>query len=512
MIYWHRMIPALESAYETVIGLEVHSQVRTRSKMFCRCSTEYSGEEPNTHVCPVCMGMPGVLPVINAAAVEATIRTGLALNCTIPERAKFDRKNYPYPDLMKGYQISQYDMPLCVNGYLDVEVEGVTRRIRINRVHLEEDTARLLHRHEGGESFSLLDLNRAGMPLMEIVTEPDARSPAEAVAYLMKLRQILRYIGVSDADMEKGSFRCEPNLSLRPRGTEKFGSKVELKNLNSFRAALRGTEFEVERQTKILSEGGRVESETRGWREDTQETASQRSKEEAHDYRYFPEPDLPPIAVSREYVEALRATLPELPDARRARFSSQYGLTEYEANLLTESRGRADYYEEAVGLLTRAGASPAPTGDGGDGASRAKLVANWLLTDLSRQLNDAGIDIDDPAMKLTAPRFAKLLNLLQNKTITNAAAKEVLHAAFETGADPESIVAERGLGAIEDDGVVLAAVKKAIAGNPAAVADYRSGKQSALGALMGPVMRETRGRANPQEVQALLKAELDATD
>ncbi len=447
------------------------------------------------------MGMPGVLPVINAAAVEATIRTGLALNCEIPERAKFDRKNYPYPDLMKGYQISEYDKPLCINGYLDVEVEGVTRRIRINRVHLEEDTARLLHRTEGGESYSLLDLNRAGMPLMEIVTEPDARSPAEAVAYLMKLRQILRYIGVSDADMEKGSFRCEPNLSLRPMGSDKFGSKVELKNLNSFRAALRGTEFEVERQTAILREGGHVVSETRGWREDTQETASQRSKEEAHDYRYFPEPDLPPIAVSREYVAELRASLPELPDARRARFESQYSLSEYEANLLTESRPRADFYEEVVGLV-----------EGSDEKAKAKLVANWQLSDLSRQLNDAGIDIGDEGMKLTIASFAKLLNLLQKKTITNAAAKEVLRAAFETGADPESIVAERGLGAIEDDSVVLEAVKKAIAGNPAAVADYKSGKESALGALMGPVMRETRGRANPQEVQSLLRAELDGTD
>jgi aspartyl-tRNA(Asn)/glutamyl-tRNA(Gln) amidotransferase subunit B len=413
---------------------------------------------------------------------------------------------------MKGYQISEYDMPLCVNGYLDVEADGVTRRIRINRVHLEEDTARLLHRNEGGESFSLLDLNRAGMPLMEIVTEPDARSPAEAVAYLMKLRQILRYIGVSDADMEKGSFRCEPNLSLRPRGSEKFGSKVELKNLNSFRAALRGTEFEVERQTKILDEGGRVESETRGWREDTQETASQRSKEKAHDYRYFPEPDLPPLAVTRERVEELRASLPELPDARRARFVSQYGLSEYEANLLTESRPRADYYEATVALLPPVGAGLAPARDTGDETARAKLVANWLLTDLSRQLNDAGLEIDDPDMKLTVEGFAKLLNLLQAKKITNAAAKEVLKASFETGADPETIVAERGLGALEDDGVVLEAVKKAIDGNPAAVADYRAGKVSALGALMGPIMRETRGRANPQEVQALLRAELDHTD
>jgi aspartyl-tRNA(Asn)/glutamyl-tRNA(Gln) amidotransferase subunit B len=295
---------SISEAYEVVIGLECHAQLNTRSKMFCRCSTDYSGGDPNTHVCPVCMGMPGVLPVINAQAVEYTIMTGLALNCEIPEHAKFDRKNYPYPDLMKGYQVSEYDQPLCINGYVDVEAEGKKTRIRVNRVHLEEDTARLLHRNDGfGDGYSLLDINRAGMPLMEIVTEPDARSPEEAVAYLMKLRQTLRYLGVSDADMEAGNFRCEPNLSLRPRGSTTFGSKVELKNLNSFRAALRGMQFEVERQAKILSEGGRVLSETRGWREDIQETASQRSKEQAHDYRYFPEPDLPPIIVTRQQVD-----------------------------------------------------------------------------------------------------------------------------------------------------------------------------------------------------------------
>jgi aspartyl-tRNA(Asn)/glutamyl-tRNA(Gln) amidotransferase subunit B len=445
--------------------------------------------------------MPGVLPVINRAAVEATIRTGLALNCTIPERAKFDRKNYPYPDLMKGYQISEYDMPLCINGYLDVEVDGVTRRIRINRVHLEEDTARLLHRDDGyGEGYSLLDINRAGMPLMEIVTEPDARSPAEAVAYLTKLRQILRYIGVSDANMEEGSFRCEPNLSLRPRGETKFGSKVELKNLASFRAALRGTEFEVERQTRILSEGGKVVSETRGWRDETNETVSQRSKEEAHDYRYFPEPDLPPIAVSREYVEELRAALPELPDARKARFSSEYGLTEYEASLLTESRPKADYYEAAVQALP-----------GDEVKAKAKTVANWVLGDLARLLNDADIDVDDPNMKVSAESLAKLIGLIQSGTITGSAAKEVLRAAFESGAEPEVIVAERGLATIQDDSVVASAVSKAIADNPKAVADYRAGKEVALKALLGAVMKETRGRANAQEVERLLKAELDGS-
>ena len=492
------MISALENAYETVIGLEVHAQLTTRSKMFCRCSTSYSGSEPNTHVCPVCMGMPGVLPVINAAAVEATIKTGLALNCDIPPRAKFDRKNYPYPDLMKGYQISEYDMPLCINGYLDVEVEGVTRRIRINRVHLEEDTARLLHRtDETGEGFSLLDINRAGMPLMEIVTEPDARSPAEAVAYLTKLRQILRYIGVSDADMEAGNFRCEPNLSLRPRGSEEFGAKVELKNLNSFRAALRGTEFEVERQARLLNEGKKVVSETRGWREETQETASQRSKEEAHDYRYFPEPDLPPIAVSREWVEKIRQSLPELPDARRARFISEYALSDYEANLLTESRAKADYFEASVSPL-----------EGSDPAN-AKLVANWLLGDLSRLLNDSGLDLDSPDLRLGAGSFARLLKLLQAGSITSSAAKEVLRAAFETGADPESIVAEKGLGAMENSDELNEIVRRIVADNAKIVAEYRGGKSGAINALLGQVMKETRGRANAGEVRSLLQVELD---
>ncbi|HWO72052.1 MAG TPA: Asp-tRNA(Asn)/Glu-tRNA(Gln) amidotransferase subunit GatB [Dehalococcoidia bacterium] len=492
------MIPALETAYEVVIGLEVHAQVTTKSKMFCRCSADYSGAEPNTHVCPICMGMPGVLPVINAAAVEATIRTGLALHCEIPPRAKFDRKNYPYPDLMKGYQISEYDMPLCRNGYLDIEVDGVKRRIRINRVHLEEDTARLLHRtDETGESYSLLDINRAGMPLMEIVTEPDARSPAEAVAYLTKLRQILRYIGVSDADMEKGSFRCEPNLSLRPRGSQTFGAKVELKNLNSFRAALRAMEFEVARQARLLDEGKKVESETRGWREDTGETASQRSKEEAHDYRYFPEPDLPPIAVSREWVERLRRSLPELPYSRRARFVEEYGLSEYEAGLLTESRPRADYYEAVVARV-----------EGADVRTKAKLAANWMLGDLSRLLNDAGIDVDSPAMKLSAADFASLLSLLQAERITGSAAKEVLRAAFETGARPEAIIAERGLGRLDDTEAVAAIVRQVIEANPRIVADYRSGKVQALQALIGQVMRQTRGRANATEVRTLLESEL----
>ncbi len=489
---------AIAAKYEIVIGLEVHAQLLTRSKMFCRCSTAYSGVEPNTHVCPVCFGMPGVLPVINEKAVEYTIMTGLALGCEIPERAKFDRKNYPYPDLMKGYQISEYDMPLCINGHVDVEVNSEKRRIRVNRVHLEEDTARLLHRNDpSGESYSLLDVNRAGMPLMEIVTEPDARSPEEALAYLTKLRQTLRYLGVSDANMEEGSFRCEPNLSLRPHGASEFGSKVELKNLNSFRAALRGMEFEVERQARILESGGRVEQETRGWREETGETASQRSKEYAHDYRYFPEPDLPPLVVTPARVQELRRELPELPDARRERLISDYGLSEYEAGLIAESRARADYYEAAVRAL----------GDGpGQKASRAKLVSNWLLGDLSKLLNAAGIEITEA--KVAPEHLAALVQLVEAGKVSGTAAKEVLAAAFESGRTPEEIVEERGLGTIEDRGAIAAAVRNAIAANPKAVEDYRAGKTAALKALMGPVMRETRGRANATQVQELLEEEL----
>jgi aspartyl-tRNA(Asn)/glutamyl-tRNA(Gln) amidotransferase subunit B len=492
------MVPAAATIedFEVVVGLEVHAQLTTTSKMFCRCSTDYSGADPNTHVCPVCLGMPGVLPVINQRAVEFTVMTGLALNCEIPERAKFDRKNYPYPDLMKGYQISEYDQPLCINGYVDVEVEGVRRRIRVNRVHLEEDTARLLHRSAYGEDYSLLDVNRAGMPLMEIVTEPDARSPAEAVAYLMKLRQILRYLGVSHANMEEGNFRCEPNLSLRPRGSETFGSKVELKNLNSFRAALRGMEFEVKRQSAILLAGGRVEQETRGWREDTGETVSQRSKELAHDYRYFPEPDLPPLALSRERVEELRRSLTELPESRQARFMETYGLTAYEAELISESRDKADFYEATVRAV------------GGD-PRRAKLVANWFLGDFMRLLNAAGIEPGES--KVQPDAFASLVVMVDEGKVSGTAAKQVMDVMFETGGDPATIVEERGLGTIQDEGVVLAAVRKVLSGNEKAIAEYRSGKTAAINALVGQVMKETRGRAAAPRVRELLEKELLTT-
>ena len=495
------MIPVtVEETYETVVGLEVHAQLNTQSKMFCRCSTDYTGAEPNTHVCPVCFGMPGVLPVVNAKAVEYTIMTGLALNCEIPERAKFDRKNYPYPDLMKGYQISEFDQPLCVNGWVDVDVDGKTRRIRVNRVHLEEDTARLLHRADGtGDDYSLLDVNRAGMPLMEIVTEPDARSPEEAVAYLTKLRQILRYLGVSDANMDEGSFRCEPNISLRARGSTALGSKVELKNLNSFRAALRGMEFEIARQGKILMEGGRVVQETRGWREDTGETASQRSKEEAHDYRFFPEPDLPPIVTLRADIEKLRSELPELPDQRRSRFVTEYGLSEYEANLLTESRPRGDYFEVTLAA-----------GESSKISSRealAKSVSNWLLGDLSRLLNASGVDISQT--KIQPSQLASLVLLVDGGKISGSAGKQVLEEMFSSGRDATAVTTELGLGRIEDHDVITDAVVKILATNSKAADDYRAGKLEALKFLVGQVMRETRGRADAAEIEALLQKELE---
>ncbi len=492
---------AVEETFETVVGLEVHAQLNTQSKMFCRCSTDYSGADPNTHVCPVCLGMPGVLPVINAKAVEQTVLTGLALNCEIPGRAKFDRKNYPYPDLMKGYQISEFDQPLCINGWMDVEsTDDSLRRIRVNRVHLEEDTARLLHRADGtGEDYSLLDVNRAGMPLMEIVTEPDARSPQEAISYLTKLRQILRYLGVSGANMDEGSFRCEPNISLRPRGSTTFGSKVELKNLNSFRAAFRGMEFEVARQGKILLEGGRVVQETRGWREETSETASQRSKEEAHDYRFFPEPDLPPLVTLATDVERLRQELPELPDQRRLRFITDFGLSEYEANLLTETRSPAEYFEAAL--------AAARNDNIGSLAKVAKSVSNWLLGDLSRLLNASGRDITEA--KILPNQLASLVALVEGDKISGSAAKQVLEEMFSSGRDPDAIINEKGLGRLEDSDAIKEAVGQVLANNSKAADDYRAGKTEALKFLVGQVMRETRGRANAAEIESLIQKELE---
>ncbi len=487
---------AVATEFEAVIGLEVHVQLTTRSKMFCACSTDYAGAAPNTHVCPVCLGLPGTLPVINEKAIEYIVMTGLALNCEIPPFSKFDRKNYHYPDLMKGYQISQYDLPICRNGWLEIQVEGEEpRRIGITRVHMEEDTARLLHRTDPvtGQGYSLVDVNRSGTPLIEIVSEPDLRSPAEARDYLVRLRQILRYIGVSEANMEEGNFRCDANISLRPRGSTTYGTKVEIKNMNSFRAVHDALAFEQRRQAEILSSGGTIEQETRGWVDDRGVTVTQRSKEEANDYRYFPEPDLPPLQLSREYVERIRAKLPELPAARRERLLS-LGLSDYEASTITEARERADYYDNLVGRLQ------------GDRQRAAKLAANWVLGEVLRWTNATGREITE--LPVTPERLAELIGLVEAGTITQAVAKEVFDTMASTGKTAAQVVEEGGLAQISGSDELLGTVRKAIENNPKAVADYRAGKEAAIKFLMGQVMRETRGRANPAVVQDLLKSEL----
>ncbi|MYD65557.1 MAG: Asp-tRNA(Asn)/Glu-tRNA(Gln) amidotransferase subunit GatB [Chloroflexi bacterium] len=487
------------AGYEVVVGLEVHAQLRTRSKMFCDCASDYFAAAPNTRVCAVCLGMPGVLPVINRAAVDRTILTGLAFGSEIPEHTKFDRKNYPYPDLMKGYQISQYDQPLCVGGSVHIEAADEEHEVRLERIHLEEDTARLLHREDDG-GYSLLDVNRSGVPLMEIVSQPDIRSATQAVAYLRKLRQTLRYLEVSDADMEKGSFRCDANISLRKPG-DPLGSKVEIKNMNSFRAVQRAIEFEVVRQAAILDAGGSIEQETRGYVDATGQTASQRSKEEAHDYRYFPEPDLPPLSITADRTAALRALLPELPDARRARFEAEYGLSPDEARILVETRARADAYEAAVALAGD---------DDAQRAGRARAVARWFIGDVAALLNEIGGDAELSETKLTPGHVAGLVRLTDAGTITAATAKEVLAAAFESGEMPDAIVEARGLGQVRDDAEIARIAAGVIEANPKPVADYRGGKDSAIKFLVGQVMRETRGRADPNEAQAALRAVLDA--
>ncbi len=481
--------------YETVIGLEVHAQLLTRSKMFCPCSVPSLESPPNTHVCPICLGMPGVLPVINREAVELTIMTGLALNCEIPPEAKFDRKNYHYPDLMKGYQISEYDLPICRNGWLEIEVNGEKKRVGITRVHLEEDTARLVHIASGaGESFSLLDVNRAGLPLMEIVSEPDMRSAEEARAYLVKLRQILRYIGASRANMEEGNMRCEPNVSIRPIGENKFGQKVELKNINSFRHVYEAIKFEEGRQARVLQSGGRIVQETRGWREDSHQSVSQRSKEYADDYRYFPEPDLPPIALECQWVERLRERMPELPEAKHSRFVEQYGLSDYDVRILVESRARADFFEAAVALGK------------GDRAQRAKAVANWMNGDLARLLNALHIEIE--TAKVTPEGLSQMIDLIEDGTISGTTAKDVFEKMFESGRSPGEIVKEAGLTQITSAGAVSDAVDAVIKNNPKPVDDYRRGKEEAIKFLVGQVMRETKGRVPPDTVLEVLRRKL----
>ena len=484
---------ATPTDYEVVIGLEVHAQLLTASKMFCTCNAQYAAAPPNTLVCPVCLGLPGTLPVINEQAVEFTVRTALALSCEIPKFTKFDRKNYNYPDLMKGYQISQYDLPLSQHGWLDIETAADTKRIGITRVHLEEDVAKLYHRRDDlGETYSLMDVNRSGVPLMEIVGEPDLRSPADAGLFLQTLRLLLRHLGVSTANMEDGAFRCDANISLRPRGAEELGAKVEVKNMNSFRAVQRALAYEAERQAAALAAGERIVQETRGWVEERGVTVSQRSKEQAHDYRYFPEPDLPPLVLSREWVEQVRAQLPELPAARQRRFVAQYALSATDAGLLLASKSLADYYEQAVGVA---------------GPDHARPVANWLLRDVVRLAGGAAAVAES---KLTPAHLAAVVKLVAAGTISVRSVPEVLAASFESGQPPAQIVEQRGLSQVSDTAALAAIVAEALDANPKSVTDYLGGKPAAAKFLVGQVMRATRGKANPRTANELIVAALEA--
>jgi aspartyl-tRNA(Asn)/glutamyl-tRNA(Gln) amidotransferase subunit B len=480
--------------FETIIGLEVHAQLLTKSKMYCRCSSDYASAPPNTHVCPVCLGMPGVLPTMNRQAIEFTMMTALALNCSISGYSKFDRKNYPYPDLMKGYQISQYDAPIGGKGWLNIEVDGVRKKVGITRVHLEEDVAKMIHHNIAmGEGYSLVDVNRAGTPLMEIVGEPDLRSPEEARQYLIKLRSILQYLGVSTGNMEEGSFRCDANISIRPVGTLEFGPKVEVKNMNSFRAVFRAMEYEAKRQRKLAEEGQRPVQETRGWVEEGK-TVSQRSKEYAHDYRYFPEPDLPSLSIDQPWVDRIKTKLPELPEARRDRFTTQYGLPLYDASLLTESKAIADYYE---GCLKLGESSPV----------RAKAISNWLLGEFNRLLNATNTDISNT--KVSAQEFCHLIDLVQKGNISGTSAKIVFEEMFNSGRRADDIITQQGLSQITDTHEIEIAIEQIITANPQPVADYKAGKIQAVKFLVGQVMKATKGRANANLAQELLVKKIE---
>jgi aspartyl-tRNA(Asn)/glutamyl-tRNA(Gln) amidotransferase subunit B len=478
--------PEVLAKYEPVIGLEVHVQLLTRTKIFCGCSTRF-GDPPNTNVCPVCLGLPGTLPVLNKRAVEMAMRASLALNCSVHEHSRFSRKNYFYPDLPKGYQISQYELPLATGGWLEIEVAGAKKRIGITRLHLEEDAAKNLH-----EGFSqsaqkaYIDYNRCGTPLVEIVSEPDIRTPEEAYAYLTTLRQIMLYTGVSDCNMEEGSLRCDANVSVRPRGSKEFGTKVEVKNLNSFRYLQKALEYEIERHIGVLESGGRISQETRLWNQAEGHTVSMRSKERAHDYRYFPEPDLLPVHVGAAWREEVRRTLPELPEAKRARFVTSFGITSYDAEVLTGTRELADYFESVV----KAGAP-------------GKAAANWIQTELLGRLNDAGKEID--ASPVSPAALAELVKLVESGQITGAIGKKVFATMFESGRSAAEIVAAEGLGAQVSDAAIQQAAREVIEKNPENVAKFKAGNEGVFKFFVGQVMRATRGQANPQAVNDILR-------
>jgi len=479
--------------YETIIGLEVHVELNTKTKLFCGCESRF-GAEPNSLVCPICLGLPGVLPVVNKKAVEKHIMAALSLGCEILEYSKFDRKNYYYPDMPKNYQISQYDLPIALKGSLNIEISnGKKKKIGITRIHLEEDTGKSIHGGETGSimesDYTLLDYNRAGVPLMEIVSEPDMRSPEEAYLYLTGLKKILNWIGVSDCRMEQGSLRCDANISLRKKGESKFGVKVEIKNMNSFKSVRSALEFEEKRQADILKKGGKIVQETRGWEEDRGITVSMRSKEYAHDYRYFPEPDLAPLKISRKWVSEIKKSLPELPDIRKERFIGEYKLPEYDASVLTTSREMSDFLEEAVVVC-------------GD----PKQVSNWLMSDISKYLNEKQVEIQET--KLSASALGKMINMIKEGTISGKIGKKLIAELLDNGGDPGDIVKKKGWVQISSEEELLPVIRKAIDENPKAVEEYLGGKKSAIGFLVGKIMKATRGKANPGVVNKLLVREM----
>jgi len=467
--------------FEAVIGLEVHVQLATNTKCFCSCKVEY-GAEPNTNVCPVCLGMPGSLPVLNKRALEYAIKTSLSLNCKVHELSVFARKNYFYPDLPKGYQISQYDKPLATDGYINLKVDGKDKKVRIHRLHMEEDAGKTIH--EG--KYSYVDLNRAGTPLVEIVSEPDISSGLEARLYLEKLRNIMRYIGVSNADMEKGQLRCDVNISLRPKGSKEFGTKVEIKNINSFRFVQRAIEYEIERQAKLLRKGEKIVQETRLFDEKSGKTFSMRSKEEAHDYRYFPDPDLIPVRIKKEYIEEIKGSLPELPDEKARRYIKEYKLTDYDADVLVADKERAKYFEEAIKHYSK---SP-------------KTIANWIINELLGKLNEMGISISESPVKPN--HIAELVELIDKGDISTKIAKEVFEEVFQKSKSPKEIVEEKGLKQVSDEGEIKKIVEDIINKFPKEVEKYKSGNKKLLGFFVGQVMKATKGKANPKLVNKIL--------
>ena len=475
-------------SYETVIGLEVHAELSTKTKIFCSCPTEFGGA-PNTHTCPICMAMPGTLPVLNEKVVEYAVKAGLGTNCEISRNSKNDRKNYFYPDLPKSYQISQFDKPLCEHGYIEIEdEEGNKKKIRLLRIHIEEDAGKLNHDDFSGES--LVDLNRAGVPLIEMVSEPDLRSAYEVEQYLRKLKSILEYIEVSDCKMQEGSLRADVNVSVRKKGAEKYGTRTEMKNMNSFKAITRAIDYEASRQIDVIEDGGKIDQETLRWDDVSGRTFSMRDKEDAQDYRYFPDPDLVAIKLSEEYIENIKNNLPELPESRKKRYMEEYGLSEKDSNLLTASKYLSDLFEGAEKIC-----------------KNAKAVANWILSDISKILNET--ETEPIQIPFDANQLAKLVQLIDNGTISSAIAKKVIVELFENPKDPEEIIKEKGWIQISDEGAIKEVVTKILENNPQSVADYKAGKDRALGFLVGQAMKETKGKANPQMLNKMFLDELN---